>query len=174
MTDRDELVRRLRDKDQIVIGGLFYCIPVMREAATALSAQQPVGTVEEVTHAYGTKVKWARKMVAGEVLYTAPLEEPLNVHSDEEAVRNLAQRMIGRWNGPSEMLLRLLRLLLRTRPSDHPTPPKGFHHELVPSSPPPAPVSPEAIELAKLMLLPRYTDQDGKVVARELLRMAGK
>ena len=110
MTDRDELARRLRDKDQIVIGGLFYCIPVMREAATALSTQQPVGTVEEVTHAYGTKVKWERKMVAGEVLYT---------------------------------------------------------------SPPPAAVSAEAIELAKLMLLPRYTDQDGKKVAAALLRVAG-
>lgn len=33
----EELVRRLLDKDQIVIGGLLYCVPVMREAAAALS-----------------------------------------------------------------------------------------------------------------------------------------
>ena len=104
------LIKRLLDKDAIVIHGLFHCIPAMREAAEALSTQQPVGTVEEVTHAYGTKVKWERKMVAGEVLYTSPT---------------------------------------------------------------PAPVSPEAIELAKMMLLPRYTDQDGKKVAAEFLRVAG-
>ena len=34
-------------------------------------------------------------------------------------------------------------------------------------------IATEAIELAKLMLLPRYTDQDGKKVAAALLRVAG-
>jgi chromosome segregation ATPase len=37
MTD---LVERLRDRDAIVLSGLFYCGPVMREAATALEAKE--------------------------------------------------------------------------------------------------------------------------------------
>ena len=154
MTDRDELVRRLRDKDQIVIGGLFYCIPVMREAATALSAQQPVGTVEEVTHAYGTKVKWARKMVAGEVLYTAPpAQKPVAETCQRLGCRlEIAQSLLDRAKGRGELSSAELETL---------------------AAPPPAPVSAEAIELAKLMLLPRYTDQDGKKVAAALLRVAG-
>lgn len=56
---------------------------------------------------------------------------PLNVHSDEEACRNLAQRMLGHWSGGPEMLLGFLRLLLRTRPAEQPTPPEGYRHELV-------------------------------------------
>ena len=110
MTDRDELVRRLRDKDQIVIGGLFYCIPVMREAASALSAQQPVAWIAfkgDKVHHFSVADGWSVEEVA-----------------------------------------------------------------TVPASPPPAPVSAEAVELAKLMLLPRYTDQDGKKVAAALLRVA--
>lgn len=43
----------------------------------------------------------------------APL--PLPNTTDEERVRDIAQRMIGRWNGPGEMLVAYLRLLL-TRP----------------------------------------------------------
>ena len=36
-------------------------------------AQQLVGIVEEVTHAYGTKVHWKRKMEEGETLYAGPM-----------------------------------------------------------------------------------------------------
>ena len=98
MTDRDELVRRLRVPvlHRVVEEDGWYSCPksgecidesrkndacdcgadtenaLREEAASALSAQQPVGTVEEVTHAYGTKVKWARKMEVGERLYASP------------------------------------------------------------------------------------------------------
>jgi hypothetical protein len=50
---------------------------------------------------------------------TAPqlASAPLPDTSDEERVRDLAQRMLSRWNGPSEMLLAFLRLLL---PSETP------------------------------------------------------
>jgi hypothetical protein len=41
-----------------------------------------------------------------------PASGPLPDTSDEERVRDLAQRMLSRWNGPSEMLLAFLRLLL--------------------------------------------------------------
>ena len=36
-------------------------------------SQQLVGIVEEVTHAYGTKVHWKRKMEEGETLYAGPM-----------------------------------------------------------------------------------------------------
>jgi hypothetical protein len=44
----------------------------------------------------------------------AATTEPLNVHSEEEACRNLAQRMIGQWSGRGEQLVAFLRLLHRT------------------------------------------------------------
>ena len=98
MTDRDELVRRLRVPvlHRVVEEDGWYSCPksgecidesrkndacdcgadtenaLREEAASALSAQQPVGIVREVTHAYGTKVDWARKMEVGERLYASP------------------------------------------------------------------------------------------------------
>ena len=161
MTDREELVRTLNKiaddllwaRQQEAKGVMAFansddtmhedCIRRLRESAQALSAQQPVGTVEDWTHAYGTKVKWARKMVAGEVLYTAP----------PPAQQPVASKVV--CHAPGERCLGC----------DHY---KGLLPECVYA----APVSAEAIELAKLMLLPRYTDQDGKKVAAALLRVA--
>ncbi len=47
--------------------------------------------------------------------------EPINTFSDEEACRNMAQRMVSYWHGPSKMLVAFLRLLVRTtKPSWRP------------------------------------------------------
>ena len=61
-----ELIARLRDKDRIVIDGLFHCVPAMREAADALErAEQETKRAFDVLALYGVPQERAKTVANG-------------------------------------------------------------------------------------------------------------
>lgn len=78
-----------------------------------------IGTGDGVTASREQK-DWNRRVerLRGAIQAVRPVIEPITAHSDEEACRNLAQRMVGNWEGKPEQLVAFLRLLLRTRVVD--------------------------------------------------------